>query len=55
MLRSVPIRVVLAEDNYLVREGLRRLLETQPDVELAAVCEDPIPCSLRSRPSSPTS
>src|SRR5215831_316681 len=40
MLRSVPIRVVLAEDNYLVREGLRRLLETQPDVELAAVCAD---------------
>jgi DNA-binding NarL/FixJ family response regulator len=36
----VPIRVVLAEDNYLVREGLRRLLETEPDLELAAVCDD---------------
>jgi len=36
----VPIRVVLAEDHYLVREGLRRLLETQPDLELAAVCDD---------------
>jgi DNA-binding NarL/FixJ family response regulator len=36
----VPIRVVLAEDSYLVREGVRRLLETEPDVELVAVCED---------------
>jgi DNA-binding NarL/FixJ family response regulator len=31
---------VLAEDHYLVREGVRRLLETQPDVEVAAVCGD---------------
>jgi len=37
---SVPIRVVLAEDNYLVREGLRRLLENQPELEVAAVCDD---------------
>jgi DNA-binding NarL/FixJ family response regulator len=36
----VPIRVVLAEDHYLVREGVRRLLETQPDVQVAAVCGD---------------
>jgi DNA-binding NarL/FixJ family response regulator len=36
----VPIRLVLAEDHYLVREGLRRLLETQPDLEVAAVCDD---------------
>jgi DNA-binding NarL/FixJ family response regulator len=36
----VPIRVILAEDNYLVREGVRRLLETSPDLELVAVCED---------------
>ena len=34
----MPIRVVLAEDHYLVREGVRRLLETQPDVEVVAVC-----------------
>jgi DNA-binding NarL/FixJ family response regulator len=34
------IRVVLAEDQYIVREGIRRLLETQPDVEIAAVCDD---------------
>ena len=36
----MPIRVVLAEDNYLVREGIRRLLETHSDLEVAATCED---------------
>jgi DNA-binding NarL/FixJ family response regulator len=36
----MPIRLVLAEDNYLVREGVRRLLETRPDIEIAAVCGD---------------
>jgi DNA-binding NarL/FixJ family response regulator len=36
----VPVRLVLAEDHYLVREGLRSLLEDQPDFEIAAVCGD---------------
>ena len=36
----MAIRVVLAEDHYLVREGIRQLIEAQPDIELAAVCED---------------
>jgi DNA-binding NarL/FixJ family response regulator len=36
----VPIRLVLAEDQYLVREGVRRLLEAQDDLEVAAVCDD---------------
>ena len=36
----MPIKLVLAEDQYLVREGLRRLLEAQEDLEVAAVCED---------------
>jgi DNA-binding NarL/FixJ family response regulator len=36
----VAIRLVLAEDNYLVREGVRRLIEGDDDLELAAVCED---------------
>jgi DNA-binding NarL/FixJ family response regulator len=31
---------VLAEDEYLVREGVRRLLETQDDIEIAAACGD---------------
>src|SRR6266513_1844455 len=33
-------RLVLAEDHYLLREGIRRLLEADPDLEVAAVCED---------------
>jgi DNA-binding NarL/FixJ family response regulator len=32
--------VVLAEDNYLVREGVRLLIETEPELELVGVCED---------------
>ena len=36
----MAIRIVLAEDQYFVREGIRRLLETQDEVELAAVCDD---------------
>jgi DNA-binding NarL/FixJ family response regulator len=36
----MPIRLVLAEDHYFVREGIRRLLETRPDLEVAAVCGD---------------
>jgi DNA-binding NarL/FixJ family response regulator len=36
----VAIRIVLAEDNYLVREGVRRLLETQRDLEVVATCGD---------------
>jgi DNA-binding NarL/FixJ family response regulator len=36
----VPIRLVLAEDNYLVREGVRRLLAMQPDLEVVAACTD---------------
>jgi len=36
----MPIRLVLADDQYLVREGVRRLLETQDDLEVAAVCDD---------------
>jgi len=39
-LAPVPIRVVLAEDHYLVREGIRRLLATQPDLDVVAVCTD---------------
>jgi DNA-binding NarL/FixJ family response regulator/DNA-binding SARP family transcriptional activator len=38
--RIPSTRLVLAEDHYLLREGMRRLLETNPDLEVAAVCED---------------
>jgi DNA-binding NarL/FixJ family response regulator len=36
----VPIGVVIAEDNYLVREGVRQLIEALPELELLATCED---------------
>ena len=36
----MTIRVVLAEDNLLVREGIKGLLESQEDVELCEACED---------------
>jgi DNA-binding NarL/FixJ family response regulator len=36
----VPLRVVLADDHYLVREGIRRLLQSEPEVEVVAVCGD---------------
>lgn len=38
---KMAIRVAVAEDNYLVREGMLRLIELHPDaLELVAVCED---------------
>ncbi len=40
ILGVVPIRLILAEDNYLVREGVRQLLESQPELEVVAVCTD---------------
>jgi DNA-binding NarL/FixJ family response regulator len=36
----MPIRVVLAEDNLLVREGIRTLLQGRPQLELVAACGD---------------
>jgi DNA-binding NarL/FixJ family response regulator len=35
------IRVALAEDNLLVREGLVQILAATPDLEVVAVCEEP--------------
>jgi DNA-binding NarL/FixJ family response regulator len=34
------LRIVVAEDNLLVREGLVRLLSTAPDIEVVAACDD---------------
>jgi len=39
-LDALSIRIVLAEDNYLVREGVRRLLETEPEIQVVAACDD---------------
>jgi DNA-binding NarL/FixJ family response regulator len=37
----MPLRVVFAEDNFLVRQGTASLLATSGDIELAATCADP--------------
>jgi DNA-binding NarL/FixJ family response regulator len=36
----VPITVALADDNLIVREGVRELLSSAPDVEIVASCGD---------------
>jgi DNA-binding NarL/FixJ family response regulator len=36
----MAIRVVLAEDSYLIRESVERVLGRADDIELIAVCED---------------
>ena len=36
----MTLRVVLAEDSYLMREGVSRLLESGGDVHVAATCTD---------------
>jgi DNA-binding NarL/FixJ family response regulator len=38
--RDGPIRVVAAEDSYVVREFLRTALSQAPEVELVALCSD---------------
>jgi DNA-binding NarL/FixJ family response regulator len=36
----MAVRVVIADDNYLLREGLERLLGTVDDLEVVAACDD---------------
>ena len=36
----MSIRVILAEDDFLVRQGVRRVLEAAPDVTVVAECAD---------------
>jgi DNA-binding NarL/FixJ family response regulator len=40
MLRAVPIRVILGEDSYIVRQGLRQVLAGSPQVQIVAECDD---------------
>lgn len=37
---TATIRVLLAEDSYVVREGIRALIDTQDGLELVATCGD---------------
>jgi DNA-binding NarL/FixJ family response regulator len=36
----VTIRIVLADDHYLVREGVQRLLGAEPEIDVVAICGD---------------
>jgi len=36
----MPIRLVLAEDHYLLREGVARLIQAEPELDLVASCGD---------------
>src|SRR5687767_10016184 len=36
----MPIKLVLAEDNYIVREGIVKMLEAHPDIELVGASGD---------------
>jgi DNA-binding NarL/FixJ family response regulator len=39
-LTDHPIRVVIAEDSYLIRESLSQMLGSEPRIDLLAVCGD---------------
>ena len=36
----MAIRVVLAEDSYIAREGIEHVLEKAPEIEVVGTCED---------------
>jgi DNA-binding NarL/FixJ family response regulator len=40
MLTGMAIRVVVADDSYLIREAVTQLLGWRDDIELVASCED---------------
>lgn len=40
MTQAAPIRVVIADDQALVRSGFRLILETRPDLEVVGEAED---------------
>ncbi|MDP8931384.1 MAG: response regulator transcription factor [Actinomycetota bacterium] len=49
------LRVVIAEDNYLLREGMRRLLEESPEVEVVAAvatADELLDAAARLRPDA---
>jgi len=38
--RTQPIRIVIADDHPIFRDGLRRLLETEPDLKVVGEAPD---------------
>lgn len=41
MRASGRVRVLVAEDHFVTREGLRRLLEEQPGIDVVGSAADP--------------
>ena len=48
------LRVLLADDHAVVREGLRSLIDAQPDLEVVGEASDGYPRADRPRNSSRT-
>jgi DNA-binding NarL/FixJ family response regulator len=40
ILGPMPIRVVLADDSFIVREGMRELLQSVDEIDVVATCND---------------
>ena len=40
ILGAMPIRIVLADDSFIVREGMHELLKSVDELEVVAVCND---------------
>ena len=38
--RSQPVRIVIADDHPIFRDGLRRLLESEPDLKVIGEASD---------------
>jgi hypothetical protein len=51
----MAIRVVFADDNFLVRQGAAALLAESAEVDVVAWCPTPPSCSPRSGNCHPTS
>ena len=53
--RPQPTRIVIADDHPIFRDGLRRLLETEPDLKVIGEACDGAEAVKLARSSSPTS
>ncbi len=53
MTTQTSIRVLIADDHAVVREGLRALIEAKPDMELIGEAEDGVQAVLLARSLKP--